>query len=34
MSCEYSAVLLVGLPCDEVYLEENVEEEYGDVTNF
>lgn len=34
MSCEYSAILLVGLPCDEVYLEENVEEEYGDVTNF
>ena len=34
MSCEYSAVLLVGLSCDEIYLEEDVEEEYGDTTNL
>ncbi len=34
MSIEYSAVLLVGLPCDEIYLEEDIEELYSDITDF
>ena len=33
MSCEYSAVLVVGLPCDEIYLEED-SEEYEDIVDF
>ena len=33
MSCEYSAVLLVGLPCGEIYLEED-SEEYEDIVDF
>ncbi len=33
MSCEYSAVLLVGLPCDEIYLEED-SEEYEDIIDM
>ena len=33
MSCEYSAVLLVGLPCDEIYLDED-SEEYEDIADL
>ncbi len=33
MSCEYSAVLLVGLPCDEFYLEED-SEGYEDIIDM
>lgn len=33
MSCEYSAVLLVGLPCDEIYLEED-SEGYEDIIDM
>ena len=44
MSCEYSAVLLVGLPCDEINYDELlvetdeegniIEEIYSDITDF
>ena len=33
MSCEYSAVLLVGLPCDEIHLDED-SEEYEDIVDL
>ena len=38
MSTNYSAVLLIGLPCDEIYLEEDSEEydpdEYEDILDM
>ena len=33
MSIEYSAVLLVGLPCDEIHLDED-SEEYEDIVDL
>jgi len=33
MGCCYSAVLLIGLPCDEIYLEED-SEEYEDIVDL
>lgn len=33
MSINYSAVLLIGLPCDEIYLEED-SDEYEDVVDL
>lgn len=33
MSCEYSAVLLVSLPCDEIHLDED-SEEYEDIVDL
>ena len=34
MSCEYSAVLLVGLPCEEIEYKEDFEEQYEDIVDM